>query len=238
MNRNRSGQVFVMGMVTTMIGFVLGEALIGPEIGERIGFPIGNILEDLIRSTIPAFPRNYIPSMVAGLLYGAAAGLIYSSLQAIALRKWVKGLLIMVLLSASALSLATLINSGVVNLIYDTLGYSWLTSVLLGLITAPLSGLLVGLAQWAVLRNTFRNAIWWLIATALGWSVGLWISMLCYQIAFARNPDLELALPIELLIGALSSIFVAIPAGVVLVVVVRAVEEPAPAGEVVAAPAA
>lgn len=34
-------------------------------------------------------------------------------------------------------------------------------------------GLLVGLMQWFLLRNQFRQAYWWLIANIVGWTVGM-----------------------------------------------------------------
>ena len=36
---------------------------------------------------------------------------------------------------------------------------------------------IVGLAQWYVIREHLRQAGWWVLATAIGWPVGLWIGI-------------------------------------------------------------
>jgi hypothetical protein len=44
-----------------------------------------------------------------------------------------------------------------------------LSAAALGLTT----GFILGAAQWLVLRGHFRGAAWWILATALGWMVGI-----------------------------------------------------------------
>ena len=41
-------------------------------------------------------------------------------------------------------------------------------------------GLIVGIAQWFVLRGRIKNAYWWILATAAGWIVGRLIALLLF----------------------------------------------------------
>jgi hypothetical protein len=43
----------------------------------------------------------------------------------------------------------------------------------IGVLTEPLLGAAMGTLQWLVLRRTLRQAGWWIVVSALGWTVAL-----------------------------------------------------------------
>jgi hypothetical protein len=48
---------------------------------------------------------------------------------------------------------------------------------LIPIIIVPLAGgAMVGLLQWLLLRRWLRHAGWWIVATAVGWAVPVWLS--------------------------------------------------------------
>jgi hypothetical protein len=47
-----------------------------------------------------------------------------------------------------------------------------LGKVIEGLGHGALFGALLGLFQWLILRSKTKNAIWWIYANVLGWSIG------------------------------------------------------------------
>jgi hypothetical protein len=52
----------------------------------------------------------------------------------------------------------------------------WLTHVLVALVLGPLGAIPVGTLQWLFLRRRLARAGWWLLATGLGWSLGVFAS--------------------------------------------------------------
>jgi uncharacterized membrane protein YhaH (DUF805 family) len=52
-------------------------------------------------------------------------------------------------------------------------GYLGLTELAFGVVTGGGIGLVLGLAQWLVLRKRFRGAGWWVLANMLAWMGGM-----------------------------------------------------------------
>ena len=55
--------------------------------------------------------------------------------------------------------------------LYSIIGVLSITQVFI--LQGGISGTLMGLAQWFLLRNQFRQAHWWLVANIVGWTVGM-----------------------------------------------------------------
>ena len=63
-------------------------------------------------------------------------------------------------------------------------------------------GLTGGLAQWLVIRWRIRQAGWWILATAAGWPVGLWIGIgLANRVGFISRPTTMVAAALGALLG-------------------------------------
>lgn len=75
-----------------------------------------------------------------------------------------------------------------------------LATISLGFVT----GLVLGLAQWLVLRGLFRGSSWWIVATALGWAIGF--AGGAYLANLANLVDLSFSLALGATIGLCSGI--------------------------------
>ena len=65
-----------------------------------------------------------------------------------------------------------------------------------------LLGLIVGIAQWLVLRQYVRKAGWWILASAIGWGVGFILAFTVIDLYFYFSSE-ELALAVDgVIVGA------------------------------------
>ena len=79
--------------------------------------------------------------------------------------------------------------------------------VLLGLCLCafPLVGLVIGLAQWWVLRSQSRNLWPWLLANMVGWGIGLFVgTVLLRLVGSVFGPNMAISVVITLLAGGLA----------------------------------
>jgi hypothetical protein len=109
-------------------------------------------------------------------------GFLQQRHDSILLEKWVIANIIAEVLSLSLVAVV----SATVNMIEDVNSHSIL--LLLGIF----KGIILGFAQWLVLRRYIRNPIWWVFATTLGallgWLMILLVSSLtAFAFAFAAN---------------------------------------------------
>jgi hypothetical protein len=104
-----------------------------------------------------------IGEVVSFIVFGAAVGLA----QWLVLRRFFEGsgwwILATALGSAAGLSLTNMIH----RILLGVSGY-----LVAGSLGGAALGLVVGIAQWMVLRRHLRKASWWVIVTAAGWSAG------------------------------------------------------------------
>lgn len=103
-----------------------------------------------------------------------------------------------------ATSIACLINLaivGVVGIVISRVGYIQGTFTLLG----TLEGIILGSAQWLVLRSYIRHSAQWIIATLIGsllaWFTGLTISTLM-ALAYAGASNISVFIQGLILVGA------------------------------------
>ena len=109
---------------------------------------------------------NNAPPFLFGLVIGCTFGLGCAVMQWIALRRLVSAWWIAATFAAWAIFWAVNLagflgnGSGVIGKTIEGLGHG-----------AVFGGLL-GFFQWLVLRSKTKNAIWWIYANVLGWSIG------------------------------------------------------------------
>jgi hypothetical protein len=106
-------------------------------------------------------PESLDPgNAVVGFMVGAITGLVIGTLQWVVLRKVIPG--------AGWWVLATLMGVASVHAVGDTAtGF-----VAFWMLALP-SGVVVGILQWLVLRRLGSNVRFWVVASAVGWFVGL-----------------------------------------------------------------
>jgi len=62
--------------------------------------------------------------------------------------------------------------------------FTYMESILVSIIPIVLSGAVIGLAQWIVLRRYIQKGSWWIYATILGWVLGLIVAV-SFLVAFS-----------------------------------------------------
>lgn len=70
----------------------------------------------------------------------------------------------------------------------------------------PMAGLLVGAAQWLVLRKHLARARWWLLANAVGWMLALFVGTILAVIAgsaVGQSGNVILLLILLIIIGGI-----------------------------------
>jgi hypothetical protein len=138
--------------------------------------------------------------------------------DSILLEKWV---IVNAITEVLSLSLIAIV-SATVNMIEDVNSHSIL------LLIGVLKGIILGFAQWLVLRRYIRNPIWWVLATTLGallgWLMILLVSSLtAFAFAFAANQLSSTMLVIGVFIlGALVGTIMGFTQGLVILAYFRA----------------
>jgi hypothetical protein len=123
-----------------------------------LSFPVGGALATVI--------IGRLDNPLEGIIGGVAAGLVIGAAQTLALRRrlptgpqWI---------AATAVGLAAGLGLSVTLFGADT-------SLNATLLRAPLTGLMIGIAQWLVLRKHVRQAFWWIptvtIVYVIAWFV-------------------------------------------------------------------
>jgi hypothetical protein len=109
---------------------------------------------------------NNAPPFLFGLVIGCTFGLGCALMQWLALRRLVSAWWILATFAAWAIFWAINLAGFLGN------GTGVLGKVIEGLGHGALFGVLLGLFQWLILRSKTKNAIWWIYANVLGWSIG------------------------------------------------------------------
>lgn len=123
-----------------------------------LGFPIAGLLSNLL---------GPVASPLKGLLAGAVAGLVLGVAQWLVLKTAMPVTSSWILATAAGFS---------VGLALSTLLLGSETSGNELLLRAALTGLCIGLAQWFLLRGILPQAFVWIIAVAVGWSAGWFVT--------------------------------------------------------------
>ena len=159
-------------------------APLGVVIGERVGFPLGEALNDALR--VPEVARSAVSSGMAGLLDGVVPALFASLAQWLVLSQYLRrasGWLLASFMFPAVLpalsSFAAAIAPAIANIQIEPLAFLVLGSC----IVRPLDGLLTGVLEWIVLRGATPRAPWWLL-TSVAIQIGLAVvqaplNMLC-----------------------------------------------------------
>jgi hypothetical protein len=148
---------WLLWVVMSTVGFVIAGV-----IGH---FPFGFSVGDDANLTVE--------NAVVGFVFGAVTGTIIGALQFVVLRSLLQRLVSRrFAFRAGWWVLATAVGVGVTHAIGDA-APSPVTYAML----AVLAGAVVGILQWVVLRRLVKRAGWWVIASIVGWFVGLIVGM-------------------------------------------------------------
>ncbi len=124
-----------------------------------LGFPPGGLLAYTL--------IGHLDNPLEGIIGGAAAGLIIGAVGWLALRRWLP-------VDARWIIATTVGLAAGVSLTTFLFGTD--TTIEAVLLRAPLTGLLMGVAQWVILRQALRQASLWIIATTLIYPLAWWIT--------------------------------------------------------------
>jgi hypothetical protein len=131
----------------------------GWAVGARVGVAVGSFGEP------PGFEAaQSVPTIiVAGYLGVAVGGILVGVLQSLVLRRKIAraGWWVLAGVGAAAVIGVVVFGVGVVNT-----DVGWVVG-------ASLFGIVVGVLQWLVLRRQVARAGWWVLASAVGWFVGM-----------------------------------------------------------------
>lgn len=124
-----------------------------------VGFPLGGLLVTLLIGRI----ETTLQGMLGGLLAGAVIGVT----QMLALRRRLSVGYEWIIATAAAMGVG-------VGLSLALFGTETTPNAIL--LRAPLTGLLIGIAQWTLLRKQVPHALWWVPAVTLVYGIAWFIT--------------------------------------------------------------
>lgn len=196
MHTEQSGTSYLVTCIRWMgvwiLGVVIGVPMMGIVYASKFGVACtaitGSIISSLmgtsLQSAVLAEDFNrIILSLIPGIVVGTLVGFIQFVIlnNSVSLHRWIP---MSILGSAvgwwTASTLFAPVNSLILTsmhrVIMVNLGSfdSLASSIIAGSVVGCLGGVIVGLAQWVVLRNHGKNSYWWILANAIGWCM-IWI---------------------------------------------------------------
>lgn len=171
MNYGNRNMVVGIWMIITVMGGAIGF-FFGAMAGEQLGFPLGIALENFLLRGITSFPVDYVPSMVAGFIYGAIAGFFPGFAQwLVVLKVQYKRSGIWIILNMFGLAIAFSLNSGAYAFLNSFVGNGLLVDFIYMLVHGLLTGLVMGTLHWAFFSRKHTRAYWWLVLNIIGWGI-------------------------------------------------------------------
>jgi hypothetical protein len=119
-----------------------------------LGFPIGGAISNLLVGSVNSIPR----AALAGLLTGAAIGMA----QWLVLRQVIPVDLRWVIVSGVGLAVGLALGLGLIGT--ETAGMALVYR-------AVITGLVIGLAQWLLLRDYVPLSGWWILVIGAAWAM-------------------------------------------------------------------
>lgn len=120
-----------------------------------IGFPIGGGIASALVGSVTGPGRGAVAGIIAGAVVGAAQWLVLRQALPIS-ALWIP---------ATAVGLSAGLALGVAVLGTKTVGLALL-------LRAAVTGIVLGVFQWVLLRQHLALAGWWVPAIAIGWTAG------------------------------------------------------------------
>lgn len=155
---------------------------------------------------------------LVGALQGAALGLT----QWLVLRRYIKHIGWWIVATAGGAIVAWLIGLKVIVALTLIFFDGGMTETLpIGLVKAIFFlgmwvGAVLGMAQWLVLKPHVHKGIWWVVANAVAWGLGLLVALMGATLAKLGEFTIETAL-IQIATGATTGVVVGAITGIVLV---------------------
>jgi hypothetical protein len=133
-------------------------------LASTVGWFVGFIMMFIIGLLMAeSFDIEWLTDLVMGIMFGIGVGI----LQWLVLRRRIAGTGWWVLGSAAA---GAVISQGNLASYYESLSFG---TLLRYTVVVSLGGAVAGIFQWLVLRGKVSRAGWWVLASTVGWALGI-----------------------------------------------------------------
>ncbi len=166
------------------------EWITATAIGELVGFSVPIVIGIIVFRFIGLFssPVSEIIMLLAMIIAGIGEGIILAFAQWIILKKYIKDINKNEWIFFTAIAAAA---GWAIGMLPSQLGRTSIHPLILliGIIVlAPIFLLSIGFAQWLVLRHHIKNAWWWIVANAIAWPIGVFVSILVLVLVPDESP--------------------------------------------------
>ncbi|MEO8397407.1 MAG: hypothetical protein ABI700_30705, partial [Chloroflexota bacterium] len=134
-----------------------------------IGFPIGSGISQLVIGSVNNPGRALLSGLITGAVIGLAQWIVLNRVLALDLR-WV-------IVTAVGMALGLSISVAIFGT--ETAGNALI-------FRAVITGLVIGLAQWFVLRDLVPMIGWWIVAIGAGWAIA-WTITRAFGVDLSHN---------------------------------------------------
>ena len=142
-----------------------------------VGWPIGALTGFVLAEISQDGPwGGVLEEILTYFVFGAALGSVVGLMQWVVLRRQISKAGWWVLASATGLAVSIGAGTAVAALIDGSFGLGDLAVLCIWTAVFALGGALIGVLQQHILRQQVSRASWWVLASALGWALSIFVA--------------------------------------------------------------